>query len=82
MNKILTDAEVKSIFMYCDNKNPNGSYADGVDILEFAHKLEAVIALRVQTKAALQERELCIEFVRSLNTMVADRLQDNRPLPK
>lgn len=71
---MITDAKIKALFLECENKNPEGLYADDVDLLEFGRKLEAV----AREDAAIEERDACIKFVRSLNTEVAKALEDWR----
>jgi len=39
----MTENQVKQIFMFCSNEDPNGIYSTDVDLLEFANKLETVI---------------------------------------
>lgn len=40
----MIDAQtVRTIFMYHNDKDPDGIYADGVNILDFARKLEAYL---------------------------------------
>lgn len=40
----MIDAQtVRQIFLYHNDKDPNGIYADGVNILDFARKLEAYL---------------------------------------
>jgi hypothetical protein len=71
---MLTDVQIKAIFLECNNKNPDGLYADDVDLLEFARKLEVTST----QEAAYAERLECIKFVRSLNVEVAKALEDWR----
>ena len=71
---MLSEEEIKQIFFYCDNKNPNGFYADNVDIMEFANKVAAVAMIDGDRK----ERQHCIEFVRTLNVEVARALEEKR----
>lgn len=71
---MLSNEEIKQIFFYCDNKDPNGSYADNVDIFEFGKKVAAVAAVM----GAREERKLCAEFVRTLNVEVAKALEEKR----
>lgn len=40
---MLSPEDIKQIFFYCSNEDPNGYYADGVDIIEFAKKIEAYV---------------------------------------
>lgn len=71
---MLSNEDIKQIFLHCDNKDPNGSYANDVDIFEFGQKVAAVVAIQ----AAKKEREKCIEFVMSLNTEVGRALAEKR----
>jgi hypothetical protein len=50
----LTPHDIKMIFIECDNKDPNGLYADEVDLYEFADKLQQVIEWR-QEQAAKEQ---------------------------
>lgn len=47
----LTPNDVKMIFLECNNKNPDGLYADEVDLYEFADKLQQVIEWRQEQAA-------------------------------
>jgi hypothetical protein len=67
---ILDEDTVKQIFFYCDNKDPNGMYADEVDLLEFANKLEDYLTAQIQ-KA---EHARCVKLVASVNEPVARML--------
>jgi ethanolamine utilization cobalamin adenosyltransferase len=69
---MLSNVEIKSIFLECENTNPNGMYADDVDIIEYARAIE--IAARIE------ERRACITLVKSLNHEVARALEDYRRL--
>ena len=71
---MLTDNTIKALFLECNNKNPDGLYADDVDLLEFARKVEAAST----QEAIYAERLECIKFVRSLNIEVAKALEDWR----
>lgn len=71
---MLTDAKIKELFLECNNKNPEGLYADDVDLLEFGRKVETVST----QEAIYEERAQCIKFVRSLNIEVAKALEDWR----
>jgi hypothetical protein len=71
---MLTDVQIKAIFLECNNKNPDGLYADDVDLLEFARKVEVTST----QEATYAERLECIKFVRSLNIEVAKALEDWR----
>ena len=71
-NIYLNENDIKQVFFQSNMDDENGYDLD--DLLDFADKVimaaEAVIASR--------ERELCIEFVESLNTQVAVALRDKR----
>jgi len=58
--------DIKKIFLECDHRNPDGLYADDVDIIEFGNKLIAA--------ARKAERGDCVSFVRTLNKEVAAAL--------
>ena len=49
--KMLTNEDIKQIFFQCEHKDPKGFYADEVDIIEFAKKIEAKV-LEKQSKKA------------------------------
>ena len=72
--ELLTKDDIKMIYMACHMKDPNGLYADEVDINEFADKIAQVVIIR----AAQAERKECIKFVSSLNSEVAKELENNR----
>lgn len=71
---MITDMQIKALFLECNNKNPDGLYADDVDLLEFGRKLEKM----ARQQAIMEERDTCIKFVRTLNTEVAKALEDWR----
>lgn len=39
---MLSDEDIKQLFMYCENNDEKGLYAE-VDVLEFARKIEAFV---------------------------------------
>lgn len=63
--------DIKKIFLECDHRDPDGLYADEVDIIEFGNKLIAA--------ARKAEREDCVSFVRTLNKDVAAALVSKKP---
>ena len=69
---------IKQIFFYCKNNDPKGLYTDptdeSLDVLEFANKIEAVIADRIR----LEEHARCVEIVKSVNRDVARLLEDHK----
>ena len=76
----MTEDQIKQIVMQCRSQapdapiDPKGLYCDNLEVLEFARKVEAAVALSYARK----ERELCIEFVESLNPEVAAKLREKR----
>lgn len=77
---MLTEDDLKHILMDCKSQDPgqpidpNGLYTDNLDIVEFGRKVEEKVALDYARK----ERFECIKFVKSLNSTVAQALQDKR----
>lgn len=69
---MLTNDQIKAVFLECDNKSPDGIYADDVDVIEFAKKLEEFLG----AESSRVEQAKCIMFVRSLNVEVAKALED------
>lgn len=73
---MLTEQQIKGIFMQSDFPRKDALIATEVDIVQFAHNIEKEVAI----KYAREERAACIEFVRSLNKDVARALEDKRPI--
>jgi len=71
-NKYLTEDDIKQVFFQCKMDDPNGYDFD--ELLDFADK----VILTASFNIARTERELCIEFVESLNSEVAKALRDKR----
>jgi len=77
---MLTENDFKAILMDCKCQSPdspidpNGLYTDNLDINEFGRKVEEKVALLYARK----ERALCIEFVQSINPLVALALTEKR----
>jgi hypothetical protein len=72
---MLSEELVKQIFFYCDIHEPNAVVADDVDIVQFAHKIEAIVRI----EAARQEHQRCVEIVSEMNREVAKALNNVRP---
>lgn len=66
---------VKQVFFYVDDKDPNGVYADNVNLLDFAQKFYALIRKEV----AREEHARCVEIVSQMNREVANKLNTQRP---
>ena len=64
---MLTNEEIRKVFLDCENTHPDGLYATDIDIFEFGRKLIDVVAVKVQRA----EREFCVSIVRDLNSEVA-----------
>jgi len=71
-NKYLTENDIKQIFFASQMDNVEGYDLD--ELLDFADK----VILTVAEDIARRERELCIEFVSSLNTEVGKALREKR----
>lgn len=69
---MISDEDIKQIFFYCDHRDPNGSYADGVDILEFGKKVAAV----AEVQGMKAEREKCVTFIAQTNPELAESLKN------
>jgi len=69
---MLTNDQIKAVFLECNNKSPDGIYADDVDVIEFANKLEEFLGAEFSKR----EQAKCIKFVRSLNVEAAKALED------
>ena len=67
----LTPTDVKNVYLLCDMKNPEGMYADEVDLLEFADKLERVILHRI----AQAPREAARTCVRCAHAEVSSKIE-------
>lgn len=72
---MLNDELIQQVFFYCENSNPDGCYADTVDILEFGRKLEAVLIPMIRK----QEHLRCVGIVNNLNREVAATLATKAP---
>lgn len=71
-NKFLTENDIKQVFFSSNMDNFEGYDLD--ELLDFADK----VILTVAEDVARRERELCIDFVKSLNTEVAKALREKR----
>lgn len=69
---MLSTEQITQIFFYCENDDPDGMYADDVNIYEFANKLEQFLEVELSRR----ERAKCVKFVRSLNPDVANALEN------
>jgi len=72
---MLNEETIKQIYFYCDEKLPDGIYADEVDIIQFANKIAAFVAPMV----AMKEHQRCVKIVSDMNPEVAKALMGQRP---
>jgi hypothetical protein len=72
---MLSEEMIKQIYFYCDEKLPDGIYADEVDIIQFAHKIEQVVAVEYARK----EHARCVAIVKDMNAAVGNALENQRP---
>ena len=72
LNEYLSENDIKQVFFQSKMDNPEGYDFD--ELLDFADKLIVTATMDI----ARRERELCIEFVESLNTEVAKALREKR----
>jgi hypothetical protein len=77
----LTDADIKQIYFYCKNNNPNGIYHnndDELDIVEFANKIADYVTERVVHEAKREEHTRCVDLVEKVNPTIARYLLDHK----
>jgi hypothetical protein len=72
LNEYLSENDIKQIFFQSKMDNPEGYDLD--ELLDFADKVIMVATMDI----ARRERELCIEYVETLNTEVAKALREKR----
>ena len=72
---MLSEEMIKQIYFYCDEKLPDGIYADEVDIIQFAHKIEQFVAVEYARK----EHARCVAIVKEMNRNVGEALENQRP---
>lgn len=72
---MLSEETIKQIFFYCDLHEPNALVADDVDIVQFAHKLEAFLRPIISA----EEHQRCVKIVNDMNPEVARSLGNQRP---
>jgi hypothetical protein len=72
---MLSEELIKQVYFYCDEKLPDGIYADEVDIIQFANKIAAV----VEPMVAMKEHQRCVKIVSDMNKEVGNALNNQRP---
>jgi len=55
----LTPADVKNVYLACDMRDPSGMYANDVDLLEFADKMEQLLMYRL-SQAPREPERTCV----------------------
>ena len=75
MKSHLNEELIKQVFFYCDDNRRDALIADEVDIVQFAEKLEAVIAPMIRR----EEHQRCVTIVGHMNPEVAKGLNTQRP---
>jgi hypothetical protein len=72
---MLSEETVKQIFFQSDRPRKDPLMADEVDIMQFAHNIEAFVAVEV----ARREHARCVEIVKDMNVAVGNALENQRP---
>ena len=72
---MLSEEEIKQVDFYCDEKLPDAIYADDLDIVQFAHKIEAYVTPTI----AMREHLRCVQIVSQMNLEVGKALSNQRP---
>jgi len=72
---MLSEEMVKQIFFQSDRPRKDPLIADEVDILQFAHNIEQVVAVEYARK----EHARCVAIVKDMNVAVGNALENQRP---
>jgi hypothetical protein len=72
---MLSEEMVKQIFFQSDRPRKDPLIADEVDIIQFAHNIEQVVAVEYARK----EHARCVEIVKDMNRNVGEALENQRP---
>ncbi len=72
---MLSEELIKQIFFQSDRPRKDALLADEVDIVQFAHNLEAVLRPII----AKEEHQRCVKIVSHMNREVACGLENVRP---
>ena len=72
---MLSEEEIKQIYFYCDEKLPDAIYAEELDIIQFANKIEAYLTPTI----AMREHQRCVQIVSNMNQEVGNALNNQRP---
>ena len=77
----ITEADIRQIYLYCKNDNPNGLYHnkdDELDIIEFGTKISEYVSIRAENEGKRLEHKRCIEIVKLMNPIVASYLESKK----
>jgi hypothetical protein len=72
---MLSEEMVKQIFFQSDKPRKDPLIADEVDVVQFAHNIEAVVAVDYARK----EHARCVAIVKEMNSAVGNALENQRP---
>lgn len=75
MKSHLNEELIKQVFFYSDEKRRDALIADEVDIVQFAEKIEAVLAPIIRQ----EEHQRCVTIVSHMNRDVGRALENQRP---
>jgi hypothetical protein len=73
---MLSEETVKQIFFQSDRPRKDPLLADEVDIMQFAHNIEAFVAVEVKRA----EHARCVAIVKDMNVAVGNALENQRPV--
>lgn len=68
---ILDKTLVMQVFFHVDDKDPKGVYANDVNLLDFARKLDDVLSIEHRKK----EHARCVTIIRQHDVPLADLLE-------
>ena len=72
---MLSEEMIKQIFFQSDRPRKDPLIADEVDIVQFAHNIEAVVGIEY----ARREHARCVAIVNDMNRAVGEALNNQRP---
>ena len=72
---MLSEETVKQIFFQSDRPRKDALIADEIDIMQFAHNIEAFVNVECSRK----EHARCVEIVKDMNAAVGNALDNQRP---
>jgi hypothetical protein len=74
----LTEAQVKNLFVTCNNDAKDGiyhgEYPDALDLMEFSTKLVELVSKDIIYEAKREEHKRCVELAKKVNPFVAEYL--------